>query len=112
MTDAEKLSNLQTLVGQSVSADLLTLCLDIAENAILLKLYPMATDRSAKTIPDVYSYQEIRIAHYLAKNKDALGLLSHTEQGVTDVFGAAASVPPDLLKDVIPFATVPSKIVG
>ncbi len=112
MTDAEKLEYLQTLTGSSASDDFLTLCLDIAENAILLKLYPMSTDRSEKTVPDIYSFQQIRIAQYLVNNKDSLGLLLHTEQGITDQFASAAAVPPDLLADVIPFATVPSKIVG
>lgn len=112
MTESEKQAYLQQLIGQSVSADLLTLYLDIAENAILLKLYPMAIDRSELTVPDIYSFQQIRIAQYLYNNKDTLGILSHTEQGVTDQFASAAVVPPDLLADVVPYATVPSKIVG
>ena len=110
MTDDEKLQYLRVLVGNNQSDDLLTLALSLAEHTIIGKLYPFPIDGTGLTMPSRYDFTQIQVAQYLVENKGTYGLLSHTEQGVTDTF-AAATIPPELLKDVVSFCELPSRIV-
>lgn len=109
MTDAQKLQYLRVLVGEEPEDDLLTLSLSLAKDAIIGKLYPFPTD-GVLTMPSRYDYTQVQVAQYLVNNKGTYGLMSHTEQGVTDTF-ASASIPKDLLADVTPFCDLPSRIV-
>ncbi len=111
MTDAEKLTMLVRLTNDA-DPDVLALYLDIAKAKILERLYPLNdTDRDSYEFPSFYDYAQIQIAQYMYENRGTFGLTSHTEQGVHDTF-ASADIPPELLKNILPYVSVPSRIGG
>lgn len=111
MTDAAKLEMLTKLVGEA-DPTVLALYLEIAKAKILERLYPLAdTDRATFPFPSFYDVTQVQIAQYFYNNAGTYGLMSHTEQGVTDTF-ASAGIPQDFLANILPFATIPSRLGG
>lgn len=111
MTDAAKLEMLNKLV-EDADPTVLALYLDIARSKILERLYPLAdNDRANFPLPSFYDMAQVQIAQYFYNNAGTYGLMSHTEQGVTDTF-ASADIPHDFVRNIIPFATIPSRIGG
>ena len=109
MTDNEKLTMLSALVGET-DQSVLALYLQIAKAKIMEKLYPLVdTDRDSFTFPSLYDMNQIQIAQYLYNQRGTWGMTSHTEQGVTDTY-ASSDVPPELLKNVLSYCSVPSRI--
>ena len=109
---ASKRAMLAKLVGEDADPSVLALYLNIAKSKILERLYPIADkDRDQYELPAFYDMMQIQIAQYYYNNAGTYGLMSHTEQGVTDTF-ASADIPPEFTKYILPFASIPSKIGG
>lgn len=110
MTDERKIELLRSLVDGDPTV--LALYLDIAKAKILERLYPlMDKERESYPLPSFYDMTQIQIAQYYYNNAGTFGLMSHTEQGVTDTF-ANADIPKDFLANILPFASIPAKIGG
>lgn len=109
---ASKIAMLAKLVGEDADPSVLALYLNIAKSKILERLYPIADkDRDQYELPAFYDMMQIQIAQYYYNNAGTYGLMSHTEQGVTDTF-ASADIPPEFTKYILPYASIPSKIGG
>ncbi len=111
MTDAEKLEMLRKLADENADTEVLTLLIKLAGDKIKEKLYPLNTQRDSYTVPSLYDSLQVQIALYLYQRGGTYGLMSHTEQGVTDTF-ASADIPHEFWTGVVPYASVPSKIIN
>lgn len=110
--EASKITMLAKLVDDSADPSVLALYLKIARSKILERLYPIADkDRDSYELPSFYDMLQIQIAQYYYNNAGTYGLMSHTEQGVTDTF-ASADIPREFTKYILPYASIPSKIGG
>lgn len=109
---SHKLEMLRKLVDENADPSVLALYLDIAKSKILERLYPIGDkDRDSYELPSFYDMLQIQIAQYYYNNAGTYGLMSHTEQGVTDTF-ASADIPPEFTKYILPYCSIPSKIGG
>lgn len=77
--------------------------LALAGNKICRKAYPF--DPSVMEVPEQYAATQIELAVYLLSRRETMGQLSHSENGYSDSF-ESGYVPEELLRDVIPMATV------
>lgn len=100
MTDTEKLTKLQMMVGETDTA-LLSTFLDLAGAEILVRLYPYAPDKTE--IPPQYEELQLRIAAYHIDKMGAEGQTSHSENGISRGY-EAADTPPSMLSRIVPFA--------
>ena len=104
MANGDKLIKLRQLVGSNTSEDeLLLVYLEIAEKAILEKLYPMGDTPSC--LPPRYDLRQIEIASYLYNKRGAEGELSHNENGISRSY-ESAYIPSSMLADIIPYGSV------
>lgn len=110
--DSQKLMMLRKLVDDSADSSVLALYLKIARSKILERLYPIGDkDRDTYELPSFYDMLQVQIAQYYYNNAGTYGLMSHTEQGVTDTF-ASADIPQEFTKYILPYCSIPSKIGG
>lgn len=103
MTDAEKLTMLRVMVGESDSDELLSTYLTIAARKILNRAYPY--DDAVSDVPEKYHVLQCEIAAYLINKRGAEGQTGHTENGITRQY-EDADVPPSMLKGVTPHCGV------
>lgn len=99
MTDAEKLTLLQKLTGETDTA-LLSACLSMAGQKVLNKAYPF--DDTITEVPDKYGMVQVTIADYIYSKRGATGETAHKENGIDRTY-ESADVPPSMLKEVIPY---------
>lgn len=110
--ESNKITMLAKLVDENADPSVLALYLKIAKSKILERLYPIADkERDSYELQSFYDMLQVQIAQYYYNNAGTYGLMSHTEQGVTDTF-ASADIPPEFTKDLLPFCSIPSKIGG
>ena len=105
MTTAEKISKVQTLLGNDEEATdaLISVYLDLAKDAILNRRYPFGIPDYAD-VPREYESLQIRLAQRYFLKQGAEGEQIHNEDGVHRHYG---SVPDeDLLREVIQIAKV------
>jgi hypothetical protein len=81
MTDAEKLTELQSVTGES-DAELLGVYLAGAAEAILNRLYPFAENVVGADVPDRYARVQLRLATNAYMKRGAEGESTHDENGV------------------------------
>ena len=103
MTDAEKLTMLRVMVGESDSDELLSTYLTIAARKILNRAYPY--DDTVTDVPEKYHVLQCEIAAYLINKRGAEGQTGHTENGITRQY-EDADIPPSMLKGVTPHCGV------
>lgn len=104
MTDAEKITMVQTLVDNDAAATnaLVTVYLTDAESAILHRRYPFA-------IPDSYDISrydvlQCKLAARYFLRRGAEGEITHNENGVNRTYGSVNDS--DLLDEIISIAKV------
>lgn len=102
MTDAEKVSILQTMTNEYNDQTLLAY-LSLAAEIVLNRCYPFSDERSE--VPKKYVNKQIEIACYLLNKRGAEGQLSHTENGIGRSY-ESASVPESMLKEITPYCGV------
>lgn len=97
------LTKLKTLLGivNQDEDDLLLLYIDLANDAVLKRLYPFGNLEEA-TVPPEYDSYVLRIAEYLYLRRGSEGETTHTENGVTRAYESGA-IPNSMLKDIVPF---------
>lgn len=99
MTQAEKLSTLKTMIGDSDTDEVLSVYLNIAGRKIIAKAFPY--DSSVIEVPSQYGLLQCEIAAYLLNKRGAEGQLTHNENGIDRTY-ESADVPLSMLKAVVP----------
>ena len=99
MTQAEKLTLLKAMVGESDTEEVLLAYLNIAGNKIINRAYPY--DNEVTEVPSRYAFLQCEIAAYLLNKRGAEGQTSHSENGISRSYGSA-DVPEALLGAVTP----------
>ena len=102
MTDAEKLTMLKTMTGETDEA-VLSVYLSIAANKVCRRAYPF--DDTVTTVPSRYDFNQVEIAAYLVNKRGAEGETAHSENGISRSY-EDGDVPPTLLREIVPFASV------
>ena len=101
MTQEEKIAMVETM-SENYDSDKINAMLILAGSKIIQKAYPF--DPDAEEVPVRYHALQCEIASYLlSRGDDMSGVIRHNENGV-DITWASASVPDDMLDDVVPFA--------
>lgn len=102
MTDAEKLTMVKTMTGET-DEEVVSAYLSLAGNKVCRKAYPF--DPSVTEVPDQYAHVQVEIAVYLLNKRGAEGQTSHSENGISRSY-EDGDVPPTLLREIVPCAAV------
>lgn len=104
MTDAEKITMVQTLVESDPGAteDVVSVYLNLACNAMLERLYPYDSDKDE--IPSRYDTIQCELAARYFLRRGGQGELNHEENGVNRTYGTVDDE--DILKRLTPYAKV------
>ena len=103
MTQAEKLTLLKAMVGESDTEEVLLAYLNIAGQKIINRAYPYGTEDPV--VPTRYDYLQCEIAAYLLNKRGAEGQTGHSENGISRSY-ESADVPESLLGAITPMAGV------
>ena len=103
MSDAEKLTLLKAMVGESDSEEVLLTYLKIAGQKIINRAFPYGTEDPK--VPTRYDFLQCEIAAYLLNKRGAEGQTSHSENGISRNY-ESADVPESLLGAVTPMIGV------
>ncbi len=103
MSEAEKLTALKQMCGDTDADAVLLTYLSAAADVILTRLYPFDTTKTE--VPNRYAMKQVSIACYLLNKRGAEGETAHKENGIDRTYGSA-DIPEDMLKDIIPFCGV------
>lgn len=104
MTDAEKLTALKAILGNSesdepVSDEVLSAYIKQAEYEVLNRAYPF--DSTITVVPERYERIQLDIATYLVNKRGAEGELTHTEIGQQRQY-ETGGIPSSLLRGITP----------
>ena len=104
MTDAEKVTMVQTLVESDPGAteDVVSVYLNLAFNAMLERLYPYDSDKDE--IPSRYDTIQCELAARYFLRRGGQGEINHEENGVNRTYGTVDDE--DILKRLTPYAKV------
>lgn len=104
MTDSEKITMVQTLIGDSEATDaLVSVYLEDAKSAILRRRYPFGMPESADIEP-IYEMLQVKLAVRYFLRRGGEGEIRHTENGIDRAYGSVNDE--DLMMEVTPFAKV------
>ena len=105
MTDAEKLTMAQTLIGTDPDATdaLVTVYLDDAKSAILRRRYPFGIPDGAEIEP-LYEMLQVKLAVRYFLRRGGEGEIAHSENGINRTYGSVNDE--DLLMCITPFAKI------
>lgn len=105
------LEKLKTILADELDEDttdpLLQMYLDIAKQKILDRLYPF--DNTKLIIPTRYELKQMEIAQYLYLKRGAEGQVTHNENGINRTY-ENADVPESLMRGIIPYCGLPTKV--
>lgn len=93
------LQKLQDLTGSEDTA-LLSLCLSVAENSILQRLYPF--DQSKTELPPRFENICVKIAQVVFDRTGTEGEIRHNENGVDITWASENLVPKEMLDPIVP----------
>ena len=99
MTQAEKLTLLKAMVGESDTEEVLLAYLNIAGNKIINRAYPYGTEETE--VPSRYDFLQCEIAAYLLNKRGAEGQTGHSENGISRSY-ESADVPESMLGAITP----------
>ena len=99
MTQAEKLTLLKAMVGESDTEEVLLAYLNIAGRKILNRAYPYGTEETE--VPTRYDFLQCEIAAYLLNKRGAEGQTGHSENGISRSY-ESADVPESMLGAITP----------
>ena len=104
MTGEEKITMLEYMTGET-NASLLSTYLTLAGQIVLEKAFPFGNWPAA--VPAQYDGVHVEIAAYMINKRGAEGETVHLENGISRHW-EDGSVPPSLLRRIVPFAGVVS----
>ena len=99
MTQAEKLTLLKAMVGESDTEEVLLAYLNIAGQKIINRAFPYGTE--TPEVPTRYDFLQCEIASYLLNKRGAEGQTGHSENGISRNY-ESADVPESLIGAVTP----------
>ena len=99
MTQAEKLTLLKAMVGESDTEEVLLAYLNIAGQKIINRAFPYGTEDPE--VPTRYDFLQCEIASYLLNKRGAEGQTGHSENGISRNY-ESADVPESLIGAVTP----------
>ena len=102
MTDADKLTMLQSMTGETDSAVLSTY-LTLAKGVVISKAYPYGT--GTEEVPAPYHTTQVEIAAYMMNKRGAEGETAHSENGVSRSY-EDGDIPATLLRRITPMVGV------
>ena len=100
MTDLLRKTKVILGITDDSQDELLTTYLDIAEQAVLAKLYPFDLDQMI--VPARYNNIICEIAVYFYGKQGAEGQTRHDEQGISRTY-ESSDIPPSLLRKIVPY---------
>jgi len=104
MTDSEKITMTQTLIGDEEATDaLVSVYLEDAKSAILRRRYPFGLPADADVEP-IYEMLQVKLATRYFLRRGGEGEINHSENGISRTYGSVNDE--DLLMEVTPFAKV------
>ena len=103
MTDSEKITMVQTLVGEDATDALVGVYLEDAKAAILRRRYPFRQPVDVDIEPR-YEMLQVKLAARYYLRRGGEGEISHNENGIDRRYGSVNDE--DLLMEVTPFAKV------
>lgn len=106
MTNDELLTACKTILADSRYDEALPTYLSAAESVVTSWLFPFDEEKEWEDVPERYHWRTCEIAAYLVAKQGAEGETRHVENGTTREW-AKASVPVEMLMDMVPFAGVP-----
>ena len=106
MTEAEKLTMLQNICGDSeADSAMLSTYLDLAADIVVHRAYPFLTSYILAVVPDRYATLQVQIANELYLHRGAEGEKDHSENGVKRTY-ETGSVSESTLKRIVPYTRV------
>lgn len=102
MTDAEKLTMLKSMTGETDN-DVLSTYLTLSKGVVVSKAYPYG--KGTEEVPAPYHTTQVEIAAYLLNKRGAEGETAHSENGVSRSY-EDGDIPPTLLRRITPMAGV------
>jgi hypothetical protein len=99
MTQAEKVTLLKAMVGESDTEEVLLAYLNIAGGKIINRAYPY--DPEVTKVPTRYDFLQCEIAAYLLNKRGAEGQTAHSENGISRSY-ESADIPESMLGAVTP----------
>ena len=106
MTQAQKVTMVQTLVESDPGAtdEVVGVYLNLACNAMLERIFPYDSAKTADVIPERYHTIECELAARYFLRRGGQGEINHEENGVNRQYGTVDD--DDILKRLTPFAKV------
>ena len=106
MTDAEKITMVQTLVENDADAtvEVVPVYLTLALNAMIERLFPYDSTKTAANVPTRYDTIQCELAARYFLRRGGQGEINHEENGVNRQYGTVDDE--DILKRLTPFAKV------
>ena len=105
MTQEQKRTMLNSMLGASESDEFLDVYLELAAQKILNRMYPFVEDYTGLEVPDRYSAIQLKIANYMINKIGAEGQIQHIENGIHRNYGAA-DIPDGMLAEIVPYCQV------
>ena len=106
MTDAEKITMVQTLVESDAEAtdSVVSVYLHLACSAMLERLYPFDPNRSEYDLPTRYDTIQCELAARYFLRRGGQGEINHEENGVNRQYGSVDDA--DILQRITPYVKV------
>ena len=102
MDNREYMDKLKVLTDSDNEA-LLEIFLDIAKQAVILRLYPFSQEKG--DVPDEYSANVLQIAVYLYDKQGAEGQTAHSENGISRSY-ESGNIPESMFCGIVPYARI------
>ena len=106
MTDAEKIATVRVLVENDPDAtdETIAVYLNLACGAMLERLYPYDSDKTAADIPERYDMIQCELGSRYFLRRGGQGEINHEENGVNRQWASVDDA--DILNRLTPFAKV------
>ena len=106
MTNAEKIATVQTLVESDAEATdaVVSVYLNLACSAMVERLFPYDSNKSADDIPERYEMTQCELAARYFLRRGGQGEINHEENGINRQYASVDDE--DILKRLTPFAKV------
>lgn len=103
MTDYEKITTVKVLIGGcDIEDEVVKAYLQMAENAMLRRLYPFSTTQ--QVLPTQYDMDQCELAMRYYNRRGAEGETSHNENSINRTYGSVDDS--DILNRLVPYAKV------
>lgn len=100
MTKSEKIDVVRALIDDvSVTDELITVYLDLAQGRIFNRLYPFGKPSDVTEVPEKYEMLHCELTSRMFMRRGAEGQTGHTENGIARTYGSVNDE--DLLAEIM-----------